>query len=78
MAKASREIREPAVEEPPVITRITEPARPAPEPVYDPRKRIKVYDTLTGRKHPGTVPETYLQEFPHLKQIPSQAKKAGA
>lgn len=78
MARASREIREPAVEEPPVITRITEPAHPSPVPVYDSRKRIKVYDTRTGLKHPGTVPETYLREFPHLKQTPSQAKKAGA
>ena len=62
-------------------TRVQEPARPEPveqeKPVYDPRKRIHVYDTRTGKKHPGTVPETYLREFPHLAKTPTQRLKEG-
>lgn len=69
------------------VTRVEEPSRPAPPPqpvtvqeepvVYDPRKRIHVYDKRTGKKHPGTVPETYLREFPHLAKTPTQRLKEG-
>lgn len=70
-----RHVEEPA-DTKPVIIRAEEPA-PTPERTYDPMKRIKVYDPTTGRIHPGTVPETWLQEFPHLKQTPTSVKKAG-
>jgi hypothetical protein len=57
---------------------ITEPAIPETVPgrTYDPRKRVYVYDTVTGVKQPNPVPETWLDgRFPRLAEVPS--KKAG-
>lgn len=59
---------------------VTEPAIPAatvPEPVgiadkvrkLDPRKKVYVRDTRTGRKYDAPVPETHLAIFPHLKEV---------
>lgn len=59
----------------------TEVADPAiPDKVegrkYDPRKKVYVYDTVTGEKLPNSVPETWLDgRFPRLSETPS--KKAG-
>ncbi len=65
-------VTEPA--KPPEATvSITEPARH--KRTYDPRKLIHVYNTDTGVKNPRPVPETWLEQFPNLKETPSQ--KAG-
>lgn len=43
---------------------------------YDPRRKVYVYDAVTGEKQPLPVPETWLDgRFPNLKEVPSQ--KAG-
>lgn len=61
----------PAVEAPETVT---EPATPGR--TYDPRKRVHVYDTVTGVKEPYPVPETWLDgRFPRLAEVPST--KAG-
>ena len=62
-------------------TRVTEPAAPAPDVItepertYDPRVRVYVYDSTTGRKLDDSVPETWLDgRFPQLTQNPSTLK----
>lgn len=42
---------------------------------YDPRKKVYVYDTRTGRKYSAPVPENHLVIFPHLREVAS--KKEG-
>lgn len=37
----------------------------------DPRRLIRVYDPATGAKNPDLVPETWLDNFPHLRETPS-------
>lgn len=62
---------------------VTEPATPAvlanvtePERTYDPRKKVKVYDTKTKQVVNRPVPETWLDgRFPNLAEAPSS--KAG-
>lgn len=53
---------------------VTEPAKP--QRVYDPNKKVRVYDTVTGEVVRRPVPETWVDgRFPRLKEVPSQ--KAG-
>lgn len=55
------------------IVQVTEPATRT----YDPRKKVRVYNTVTGAKLPNPVPETWLDgRFPQLSETPS-LKKAG-
>lgn len=56
--------------------KVTEPALPKNAPVTepavrDPRRSVWVYDTNTKAKLPYPVPETHLDIFPHLAQVPS-------
>lgn len=37
----------------------------------DPRRLIHVYDPATGAKNPDLVPETWLDNFPNLRETPS-------
>lgn len=64
---------------------VTEPATPAAtvpnaEKVseeirgLDPRRKVYVYDTRTGRKYDAPVPETHLAIFPHLREVASKKK----
>lgn len=67
--------------------RVEEPVDPAtapPEPKTaakskrDPRKLVLVYSKRSGRKLPNPVPETWLDQFPNLKErTPNRSKKAG-
>ena len=71
-----KQVTEPATS---VAANVTEPARPdtAPTRVYDPNKRVRVYDIVTGQLLGHTVPETHLDgRFPRLAEAPSN-KKAG-
>ncbi|MFF5791132.1 hypothetical protein ACFY5D_03695 [Paeniglutamicibacter sp. NPDC012692] len=63
-------VTEPAT---PVVATVTEPARPEADRVFDPRNKVFVYDTTTGKKLDRPVPETWLDgRFPQLKEVPSQ------
>ena len=63
-----KQVTEPAT--PAVVARITEPARP--DRGYDPRKKVKVYDTSTKQVVRRPVPETWLDgRFPNLAPVPS-------
>lgn len=76
MATNPSKVTEPAVPDGAAVT-VTEPATdtPAVERVYDPNKSVHVYNTRNGKKLDRPVPETFLKQFPHLKEVPS--KKAG-
>lgn len=76
MSEKPRQVNEPAAPTPPAIVRVTEPA-PAAVRVYSDTKRVYVIDTLTGQRLPDAVPETWLQEFPHLQEVPKPAVKEG-
>ena len=68
-----KQVTEPAT--PKVLAQATEPARPAAR-VYDPHKKVRVYDKVTGQVVRRPVPETYLDgRFPRLAEAPSS--KAG-
>ena len=67
-----KQVTEPAT--PTVVAGVTEPARP--KRVYDPNKKVRVYDKVTGEVVRRPVPETYLDgRFPRLAEVPSS--KAG-
>ncbi|RKS19701.1 hypothetical protein DFO58_2206 [Arthrobacter sp. AG1021] len=78
MSEKPRQVNEPAVPTPPapIVVHVTEPA-PKPARVYSNTKRVYVKDTITGQHLPDAVPETWLQEFPHLQEIPKPAVKEG-
>lgn len=64
-----KQVTEPA--KPPAANTVTEPER-----VYDPRKKVRVYDKTTGKLIDRPVPETWLDgRFPNLVEAPSS--KAG-
>ncbi|MBF6671597.1 hypothetical protein [Glutamicibacter sp. FBE19] len=51
----------------------TAPANTVTEPKrLDPRKKVYVFDSRTGRKYDAPVPETHLKIFPHLREVPSK------
>lgn len=70
-----KQVTEPAK---PVDT-VTEPAQPeidmAKLKTLDPRRKVFVRDSRTGRKIDNPVPETHLVIFPHLREVAS--KKEG-
>lgn len=61
-----KQVTEPA--KPPAANTVTEPK------MLDPRKKVYVYDTRTGRKYDAPVPETHLAIFPHLREVASKKK----
>ena len=61
-----KQVTEPA--KPPAANTVTEPKK------LDPRKKVYVYDTRTGRKYDAPVPETHLAIFPHLREVASKKK----
>ena len=64
-----KQVTEPAT--PTVVANVTEPAQP--DRAYDPRKKVKVYDTNTKQVVRRPVPETWLDgRFPNLAPVPSQ------
>lgn len=48
-----------------------ETAKSAKARARDPRRLIHVYDPATGVKNPHAVPETFLDNFPNLRETPS-------
>lgn len=70
-----------------VTERVEEPVDPDKAPAEstkskkkskrDPRNLVYVYSTRSGRKLPNPVPETWLDQFPYLKERPQNRKKAG-
>ncbi|EMQ98345.1 hypothetical protein [Paeniglutamicibacter gangotriensis] len=74
-----KQITEPAA---PAVDAATEPAQPAAQVIdidklktLDPRRKVFVRDSRTGRKIDNPVPETHLVIFPHLREVAS--KKEG-
>lgn len=54
------------------------PTEAKAEAAASPNGRVKVYDTNTKEKLPGTVPASWLDgRFPNLKLVPSTDTKAG-
>jgi hypothetical protein len=64
-----------ATDEP--VVEVIDPAIPEDTGLkYDPRKKVYVYDTLSGNKLPNPVPETWLDgRFPNLSLTPSKKGK---
>lgn len=70
-----KQVTEPAA---PVVDAVTEPAQTIDVDklkTLDPRRKVFVRDSRTGRKIDNPVPETHLVIFPHLREVAS--KKEG-
>lgn len=65
-----KQVTEPAAAE--HATTATEPKRTTKR---DPRTLVYVYDSRTGNKVDRPVPESWLDQFPHLKE--QSSKKEG-